>query len=105
MDSVIYLIGNKDDLSLPVKVGRTTTRNLKQRLAALQTGCAFELSVLGTFPGDSVTEKQIHILCSSWRAHLHGEWFKFTSDQINYLLDPDRRWGWIYYKESCNCND
>lgn len=105
MDSVIYLIGNKDDTTMPIKVGRTKARNLKQRLTALQTGCAFELSVLGTFPGDSVTEKAIHEICTKWRGHLHGEWFKLTSDQIDYLLDPARFWSYSYYKKQCDCYD
>lgn len=104
-ECVVYLIGNKDDLSLPIKVGRTSERNLKNRLKTLQTGCAFELSVLGFFPGDNVTEKEIHRRLAEWNRHIHGEWFRLTKDIIDYLLDPKCEWYYYHHKKECHCDD
>lgn len=103
--SVVYLIGNKDDPSLPIKVGRTSEKNLKKRLKALQTGCAFELSVLGFFPGDNVTEKELQRTLTGLGCHIHGEWFSLEQKHIDFLLDPEAKWHWVYYKKCCECGD
>lgn len=54
-----------------VKIG--TTRNVEQRLDAIQTGCPSQIKFLGFFRGSEKEEKQLHdALRGSW---IRGEWF------------------------------
>lgn len=64
-----------------VKIGKT--RNLLQRLQALQTGCPVRLSLLGWVPGYSVEEKVLHRYFDNlW---LLGEWFSHSDPLIRYI--------------------
>lgn len=64
-----------------VKVGKT--KNLKARIAQLQTGCAERLRLLGWVPGYTRQEKALHQYFSRYR--LVGEWFHFVGDLRRYV--------------------
>lgn len=55
----------------PIKIG--TTSNLERRIHHLRNACPYQIGVLATLPGGSVTEREIHALLESDR--LEGEWF------------------------------
>lgn len=65
-----------------VKIGKT--KNLLQRLQALQTGCPVRLSLLGWVPGYSVEEKVLHSYFDElW---LLGEWFRHSDPLTQYIV-------------------
>lgn len=76
---MIYFIQNTKDLS--IKIGYT--KNVKQRLSALQTASAHKLTVLGTMRGDRVLEtylqERFHIFS------LSGEWFRGDKLLLDYI--------------------
>lgn len=55
-----------------IKVGRTS--DLKGRMATLQTGSAYRISLMLSFSGGAVEEQILHRALKPWR--LHGEWFR-----------------------------
>ena len=73
----IYFIRRKNE----IKIGRS--KNVKQRLSALQTGntekLKLEYVILNIEPK---MEKHIHSICR--RFHINGEWFK--EDALTFLL-------------------
>ncbi len=58
----------------PIKIG--FAKDIKSRMASIQTGCPDRLTLLGTceVEDDSLVEKYLHKLNSAF--HLRGEWFK-----------------------------
>lgn len=74
-----------------VKIG-FTNRNVKQRLRELQTGSSGKLVLIGTFRGEQEDERKIHEQLEA--SHLHGEWFKITSQVLTFLrsknIDVDK---------------
>lgn len=81
----IYVIGEEDDESGPVKVGLAS--NLRQRRSALQTGNHRELVILDSVPGDRVAEIALHELLLPWRIRL--EWYT-ARDLITHFFDALR---------------
>lgn len=78
--STVYIIGRCDGVG-PVKVG-FTSQNVAARLAQIQTGHPFELSVLAAFAGTMSAERWLH-----WKLRHHrlnGEWF--ARDAVRELL-------------------
>lgn len=58
-----------------VKIG--IAADVHKRLAALRSGCPYELELLGTVEGGRHRERRLHtVLHSEWH---HGEWFRFDS--------------------------
>lgn len=55
----------------PIKIGYT--KNVKKRLASLQTGSPYKLSILCIMPGTESFENIIHVGLDEIR--LEGEWF------------------------------
>lgn len=76
----VYFIRAK--LGGPVKIG--IAKDVEQRLAALQTGCPFELEVLAVIPhGARKMERLLHRQFKSTR--IHGEWFQ-PSDALSSFV-------------------
>ena len=57
-----------------VKIGFTTS--IRQRIKAIQTGCAEPVELLMVMPGTDETEKFFHALFRDFR--IGGEWFSLT---------------------------
>lgn len=69
----------------PVKVG--IARNVRHRMAALQTGNPYELEILHAIPGDQALETSLHREMADDR--LVGEWFDGPTVQptIQWICD------------------
>jgi hypothetical protein len=76
--SVVYVIAMTDNI---VKIG--TTKNLRSRLRALQTGTPHRLQVIASCPGGLVLEAELHREFS--RQNVGGEWFNLSNDQLRVL--------------------
>lgn len=58
----------------PIKIGITKRGLERRRLRALQTGCPYELHLLGSVFGDEADERALH---RKFREHhIRGEWFR-----------------------------
>lgn len=75
---VVYFIADEHNR---IKIGKT--KNVKQRLAGLQTNSADILMLLATEPGRGRREGELH----RQFAHLHvgGEWFRAADDLLEYV--------------------
>lgn len=67
----IYIIGNLEQKLF--KIGNSKT--VYKRLEALQTGCPFNLIIIGSVLSEKRFEKELHIKYKEYR--VKGEWFKF----------------------------
>jgi hypothetical protein len=65
-----------------IKIGTTSSR-VEDRLRTMQTGSPVRLKVLGTVPGDSRVESQLHLMFSDIR--MHGEWFRPEARLLEYI--------------------
>ncbi len=69
-----------------VKIGVTT--NPTDRLAALSTTSAVDLSLIKTIPGDVRLERELHQRFSDLR--VRGEWFRYTEQLADFIAKaPD----------------
>lgn len=74
------------------KIGYSS--NVQKRMENLQEGSPVKLTILHTIPVKSPglytrnLEKTLHELFEKER--LHGEWFKFSKDQIEFILELDK---------------
>lgn len=73
---MIYLIA--DEALTVCKIG--TTKDIRQRLAMLQTGFPSKLHLHADRHGDSKLERKIHRQLAEYR--LEGEWFRFCPDVV-----------------------
>lgn len=78
-DLVIYFIRGGD----MVKIG--ITRDVDERLAALQTGSPVPLEVIGVMVGDAALESALHELFAAQRRH--GEWFELCDDLARFIQE------------------
>ncbi|WP_051057037.1 GIY-YIG nuclease family protein [Bradyrhizobium yuanmingense] len=76
----VYFIGQVENPDV-VKIGFAT--DVAERLATLQTGSPFTLTLVASFPGTMKAEKLLHRQFAS--DCIRGEWFKFSS-AIHALL-------------------
>ena len=76
---VVYLLSASDRL----KIGKT--KNVKQRINALRTGCPYPIECLGFIETNECTklEKALHEKFSQFR--INGEWFEKNSCIISYF--------------------
>lgn len=75
----VYFIGCDNRF---VKIG--FARNVAERLADLQTGCPFELRIIGELPGAAASmELVFHEVLS--RLRFRGEWFELT-DRLRLMI-------------------
>lgn len=77
----IYFLTYGDDG--PIKIGFTS--NLDYRVQHIQTGCPFEVRVLGTVLGGMGLERQIHQRL--WRYRLKGEWFTNCHNVLSVMRE------------------
>jgi len=66
----------------PIKIGYTN-KDVKERVAQLQTACPYELKLLWVTDGDQETEQDIHE--SLKHEHIRGEWFRPGKDVLNII--------------------
>ena len=72
---VIYLISPTRDLQAGDAVRVGYTRNVKKRLASLQTGSPERLLLVSVRAGDRALEREVH---ERWTEHrIRGDWFRF----------------------------
>lgn len=64
-----------------IKIGHTTG-SVESRFAALQTGSASELVLVGTVPGGREVEQELHRRFAADR--VRGEWFRMGRDMYLY---------------------
>lgn len=84
----VYLIGcGETDI---VKIGRT--RDLKERLGAIQRMSPVRVSLLWHTEGDSVLESRLHKTFRERR--VYGEWFDFTGSDPIGLIQAAVKDGW-----------
>lgn len=74
----VYFIGGVDG---PIKIGKA--KNVKSRLAGIQTGHPYKLDVIGTMLGRVGLESAIHQRFKHIR--LNGEWFSRTEELVSFI--------------------
>lgn len=77
---MIYFITDRNN----IKIGYTKGK-IEKRLQQLQTSCSEKLYILGWIEGDMNFEKELHIKFGASRIRYNGEWFKPTSDLLDYI--------------------
>jgi hypothetical protein len=82
IDPTIYFISSDAVPNFPVKIGKAYG-DVPARLAILQVGCPYELTVLATMQGTSTTEKFLHIEFHSCR--YRGEWFHRSPELMDFI--------------------
>jgi len=75
----VYFIQGED--GGPIKIG--TSKNVENRLHALQTGFPHKLVVLAVIKGNDRIERGLHYKFKNYR--LSGEWFKPAEELLEYI--------------------
>ena len=83
---MVYFIKSGDF----IKIGTTT--DIKKRMAVLQVGSPFKLSVLALVEGSFEEESKLHTKFKKQR--MKGEWFKINKKILDYIskLSKDAMW-------------
>src|SRR5262245_32694325 len=63
----------------PIKIG-FTAGSVAERVADLQCGCPWPLTIMHEMPGDLFVEAHLHDLLDAHR--MEGEWFKPSTDVL-----------------------
>lgn len=71
-----------------IKIG--FTKNIRQRMKALQTGLSEQIEVVFALRGGKVLEAHLHAMFKSQR--LHGEWFSFGGNIQRFLNAMPTDW-------------
>lgn len=79
----VYMI--MAEKSRAVKIG-SSRYSQDQRLAAIQACNHEKLSVIRSFPGDSLLEAKFHF--HFWPRHIHLEWFHFADEMMT--ISPEQ---------------
>ena len=77
---MIYLISHEYQF---VKIGYT--KNINKRLSQLQVSSPVKLEVLHLRDGNTILEKELHVLFKDLRTS--GEWFHFDASILEYFAD------------------
>jgi len=77
-NGTIYFIG----AGPYIKIGWTAGK-VRARLVGIQSGCPFELELLGVRPGSLEVEKEFHVRFAAH--HLRGEWFHRHEDICTFI--------------------
>lgn len=80
VERVIYFI-TCELADFPIKIGMSA--NMTERMRDIRTSLPFEPVLLGTTPGTSKTEREIHSRFEATR--LRGEWFMRTPELLSYI--------------------
>lgn len=84
-DSFVYILRMKSPVG-EIKIG--TSRDVRNRVNSLQTGCPYNLEILATRPGGVREEAELHRRFR--HARLRGEWYLPDSGLLEYVTDlPD----------------
>lgn len=86
-EGFVYFIAIGAPYISHVKVG-FTAGDPKARMASLQTGCPYPMSLLGFVLGNRAQEAELHQVFEEY--HTVGEWFEFAPQvetNIRYLLE------------------
>lgn len=86
----IYFIGPVDQRIGHVKIGMTS-KSVQKRMAALQTGSPYRLTVYGFVASKAKYEEALHRLFEPLR--LSGEWFKAEGALATVLADMQDTYG------------
>lgn len=71
----VYIIAVNDEF---VKIGFTSFRDARGRVAELQKSCPYPFEVVLEAPGGKPLEQALHAIFKDYR--LRGEWFRYTGD-------------------------
>ncbi|MFA4971412.1 MAG: GIY-YIG nuclease family protein [bacterium] len=86
----------------PIKIG-TTTGTAKSRQNEIQTGCPWELNVVGVIAGGVETEHKFHRVFAHYR--IRGEWFAPGPEIIALLkrsgFTPEEPYDWTIFYRRC----
>lgn len=80
---MIYIIHEEENDNF--KIGYTKNNPLS-RLQSCKTHCPYPVSLLGTFPGDTQKEKELHQRFFSNRTRYNGEWFHTDKQEMIDLI-------------------
>lgn len=83
-DGFVYFIGIGDPYITHVKVGYTKS-NPYARMASLQTGCPFKMTMIGFVFGILGREQDLHCVFEDYRGI--GEWFEYSPWVANVIND------------------
>ena len=78
---MIYFL-KTDRENSPIKIGYTSRPNTRKRIAELQTGCPYKLSLIGTMRGTLELEKSLHDIFSYWRCDGGQDWYESNFDLL-----------------------
>jgi len=90
---LVYIAGVPGKPRHPVKIGKSNSNGIHNRLRALQTGCPYRLEYIFVSEAGSDMEARIHAAFS--QARLEGEWFARTravNAFIRHLLELEPDW-------------
>lgn len=79
---MVYLIQNETEGIC--KIGYSLDPNA--RLATLQTGCPYPLSLVGTIEGGREKERETHAMFEQYR--MEGEWFVLNKEILSFFNVP-----------------
>ena len=71
----VYIIAVNDEF---VKIGFTSFRDARGRVAELQKSCPYPFEVILEAPGGKPLEQALHAIFRAYR--LRDEWFRYTGD-------------------------
>lgn len=77
---MIYFVQTGDNRH--IKIGYA--RDVRKRVASLQTGAPLGIKVLGVQPGDFAIEKALHARFAALR--MAGEWFEAAPELVSYAV-------------------
>lgn len=85
-EGFVYFVTIGEPYPTHVKIG-FTAKDPHDRVKSLQTGCPFQMCLLGFVFGTRDMERELHDVLRDQR--LHGEWFEFAGyaeDVINGII-------------------
>ena len=83
--SYVYFL--RDSASGLIKIGFSAARSFKKRMTTLKISAANKLELVKVIDGDYKVERSIHKQFSHCRKH--GEWFKPSSELLDYISQLD----------------
>jgi hypothetical protein len=91
---VVYFISAAAKPRHPIKIGFSSTRSVRNRLAQIQTGYPYPLEILLVIEGTRDLEQEMHRALRAYR--LRGEWFKRGKPLLDFIRTmeaADPNWG------------
>lgn len=82
--SLLYFI-TTDRRSFPIKIGKTTHKNISGRFTSLQTALPWPLRIMLVVECEPTFEREVHHMSKG--EHLRGEWYVPTIESIKDIED------------------